>query len=102
MDPSQRALAAVITRLALHSALSEEEERAVLGLKGHAIHVAGKSELMPSGRSGGHATIVVDGILGCVDVMRSGARQVTGIYLPGDTCNLHPAFVSNQFFTWLP
>lgn len=86
---NQQALARFVDRLLLHSALSEEERQAILALEGQFVRAAAKRDLVIPGETVGHAILVVSGILGRFDLMRSGARQITALHIAGDMCDLH-------------
>lgn len=83
------ALAGFLTRLSLHSVLSDEEQQAVLTLAGQSVQVPAKRDLVIPAETVGHAILVAEGTLGRFDLMRNGARQITALHIPGDMCDLH-------------
>lgn len=88
-DQPSPALQAYLNRLLVHSRLSELEQQAILSLPGREEVVALRRDLVRPGELVDHALLVVDGLLGRFDLMRSGARQITALHIAGDMCDLH-------------
>jgi CRP-like cAMP-binding protein len=87
------ALQLLVKRLAARSILTEEEERAVLGLRGQIKQVAAHVDFVRQGEHVDHSCLVVDGLVGRYGLNRDGLRQITCLYIPGDMSDL-PSVVS--------
>lgn len=87
------ALQLFANRLGSRSILTDEEECAILGLKGHVRQVAAHTDFVRPGEQVDHSCLVVDGLVGRFGQNRDGARQVTCLHIPGDMADL-PSVVS--------
>lgn len=87
IEPSP--LARYLRRLLRHSVLSVEEQRAILALPALEVEAPTRRDLVRPGEVVDHAVLVADGLLGRFDLMRSGARQITALHIPGDMCDIH-------------
>lgn len=82
-----------LNRLASRSILTDEEERAVLSLKGQVRQVAAHTDFVRQGEAVDHSCIVLDGLVGRFGQSSGGARQITCLYIQGDMADL-PSVVS--------
>jgi CRP-like cAMP-binding protein len=92
-QPEGSALQLFIRRLASRSILTDEEESAVLGLHGQVKEVGAHADFVRQGEVVDHACLVIEGLVGRFGQSRSGARQITCLYIPGDMADL-PSVVS--------
>jgi CRP-like cAMP-binding protein len=83
------ALSGFLERLLSRSALSNEEQQAILGLTSHAHQTRANWDIVSPGDTVDHACLVADGLAARFDQMADGRRQITAIYLRGDMCDLH-------------
>lgn len=83
------ALQRYLNRLRLRSPLSDEEERAILGLAGRETKTDAHRDIVRPGQTIDFACLVVDGLAGRFDQLASGHRQITALHIPGDMCDLH-------------
>ncbi|MBB3695614.1 Crp/Fnr family transcriptional regulator [Sphingomonas sp. BK580] len=94
----QSALARFVKRLELGVELSDAERQAILQLPGLEAHSRQGRELARPGDTVDHAILCAEGIIGRFDIMRSGARQITALYVPGDMSDLHSVVAPS--ITW--
>ena len=80
-------------RLLLRSPLREEEQCAILDLRGETRRYVAHADIVRPGEMVESACLVVSGLLGRYDQMLDGQRQVTSFYIPGDMCDLHSLVV---------
>lgn len=78
-----------LDRLTSRSVLTEEEQRAVLNLPGHAEHVQSNRDFVRLGERVDHACLVASGIVGRFGENSEGKRQITAMHIPGDMADLH-------------
>jgi CRP-like cAMP-binding protein len=78
-----------LERLTRRSVLTDEEQRAVLNLPGHAEQVQSNRDFVPLGTRVDYACLVIAGIVGRFDQNGEGTRQITAMHVPGDMCDLH-------------
>src|SRR4029079_4809455 len=71
------------------SALSEQEQQAILGLNSRTLEVRARVDLVSPGQHVEYACLVGSGLVARFDQMRNGLRQLTAFYIPGDMCDLH-------------
>lgn len=94
MDQTQgAALQLFVKRLASRSVLTDDEESALLGLKGQLKQIAAHKDFVRLGEQVDHSCLVVDGLVGRFGQNRDGGRQITCLYIPGDMADL-PSVVS--------
>jgi CRP-like cAMP-binding protein len=86
---SHAALGRFLTRLETHSTLTSAEREAILGLSWREVRFRANRDLARPGETVAHATLVAEGWVGRFESMRSGAREITALYLPGDLADLH-------------
>jgi CRP-like cAMP-binding protein len=86
-------LSRFLNRLLRHSRLSEEEQQAILSVRGEASQVKAHHDIVSPGRTVDHACLVVRGLAARCDQMRDGQRQITNFHIPGDMCDLHSVAV---------
>lgn len=86
---NQRSLRAFLNRLNSRSALTADEQQAVLDLPGTAIQVRPNRDFVTLGKRVDHSCLVVSGIVGRFKQDRDGRRQITMLHIPGDMCDLH-------------
>jgi CRP-like cAMP-binding protein len=87
------ALQRFVDRLALRSSLTDEEQSALTGLKGHFREVRAHTDFVRQGEQVDHACLVVSGLVGRFGQNTDGARQITCLHIPGDMADL-PSVVS--------
>jgi CRP-like cAMP-binding protein len=80
-----------VSRLCLHSQLSEEEQSAILRLPSRARQAAANRDIVRLGETTDHACFVVDGLVARFGQNAEGARQITAFLIPGDVADLHSA-----------
>jgi CRP-like cAMP-binding protein len=85
---NQAALSRFLKRLLLRSDLGPEEQNAILSLKGHAVEVKARADLILPGQTVTYASLIVDGLVARFDTMGDSERQITSFHLPGDMCDL--------------
>lgn len=83
------AIGQFVRRLLLRSALTAEEQDALLDLPGRILQVGRGHQLVVPGNPVDHATLLIDGLLGRYDQMVDGSRQITTLHIPGDMSDLH-------------
>jgi CRP-like cAMP-binding protein len=83
------ALQRFLDRLLLRSALSAEEQEAVLSLPYRLTQPAARKDIVSPGQTIDHACLVARGLVARFDQMRNGARQITAFYIAGDMSDLH-------------
>ncbi len=88
-NSSQPALQAFLHKLTSRSVLSDEEERAILGLPAHADQVRPNREFVSPGVPVDHACLIVAGFVGRFSDTEQGNRQITAIHVRGDMADLH-------------
>ncbi|MFL6762448.1 MAG: Crp/Fnr family transcriptional regulator [Sphingomicrobium sp.] len=86
-------LSLFLQRLLLRSALTPEEQRAILGLGGETRRYIAHSDVVRPGESVESACLIARGLLARYDQMLDGQRQITSFYIPGDMCDLHSVVV---------
>jgi CRP-like cAMP-binding protein len=90
---SSSALQGFVNRLASRSILTDEEESAILGLKGQIKQAAAHVDFVRQGEQVDHSCLVVGGLVGRFGQSKNGARQITCLHIPGDMADL-PSVVS--------
>jgi CRP-like cAMP-binding protein len=85
----QTALRRFLDRLLLRSALTKEEQEAIMSLGGDIDRCAPNDDIVSSHERVERACLVSSGLAGRYDQMLDGERQVTSIYVAGDMCDLH-------------
>src|SRR5689334_15740730 len=83
------ALQRFLNRLILRSALTEQEQDAVMGLGGEIGLCRANQEIVSPHERVDRACLVSSGLVARYDQMLDGERQVTSIYVAGDMCDLH-------------
>jgi CRP-like cAMP-binding protein len=83
------ALQRFLTRLTMRSALTDEEQEALMGLEGEIERCRSNHEIVSPRDCVDRACLVSSGLVGRYDQMLDGERQVTSIYVAGDMCDLH-------------
>jgi CRP-like cAMP-binding protein len=78
-----------LQRLLLRSALTEQEQCALLELPVTMAQVDVNRDFVKLGQVTDHACLVVEGVVGRFGQTRKGDRQITALYLPGDMADLH-------------
>lgn len=86
---SRSPLALFLKRVLLRSALTAEEQAAILQLTGESQRFAAHRDVVSPGECVRQACLVAEGIVGRFDQMVDGQRQTTSYYIPGDMCDLH-------------
>jgi CRP-like cAMP-binding protein len=94
METSQNAaLSAFLRRLLIRSALTLDEQQAILSLTGERETVPGREDIVSPGDTVESACLVAKGLVARYDQMLDGERQVTSYYIAGDMCDLHSVVV---------
>ena len=78
-----------LNRLTSRSVLTQQEQNAVLSLRGHAEQVRPNRDFVRLGATTDHVSLIVAGIVGRFDQSSDGKRQITAMHIPGDVCDLH-------------
>lgn len=78
-----------LDRLTSRSALTDEEQQAVLDLPGQALQVQRNRDFVRLWEQVDHACLVVAGMVGRFEQDEQGIRQITALHVPGDMCDLH-------------
>jgi CRP-like cAMP-binding protein len=86
---NERSLRAFLNRLTSRSALTADEQQAVLELPGTAVQVRPNRDFVPLRQRVDHSCLVVSGVVGRFKQDRDGRRQITMLHIPGDMCDLH-------------
>jgi CRP-like cAMP-binding protein len=94
MEPSHKpALSLFLQRLLIRSALTPEEQQAILGLSGERERFAAHVDIVSPGEIVESSCLVSQGLVARYDQMLDGQRQVTSYYIAGDMCDLHSVMV---------
>lgn len=83
------AISLFLQRLMRRSALTTEEQVAILKLAGSSHRYAANADIVSPGENVETACLVARGLVGRYDQRLDGQRQVTSFYIPGDMCDLH-------------
>jgi CRP-like cAMP-binding protein len=86
---SQDQMQLFVDRLMKRSALSREEQDAILSLPSQSIAYDRRRDIVELDDATGSAFLVASGMVGRFAQTGSGARQYTAFYLPGDMVDLH-------------
>src|SRR3954452_6255498 len=78
-----------LDRLTSRSALSAEEQQAVLNLPCHAAQAPNNVDVVRLGEKVDHACLIVAGVVGRFGQNNDGERQITMMHIAGDMCDLH-------------
>jgi CRP-like cAMP-binding protein len=89
MSVDHAALQKFLARLLSRSALSDEEQDAILKLSGRTLQTQPRVDIVTPGETVDYACLVAKGLAARFDQMRNGQRQITAFYIPGDMCDLH-------------
>lgn len=84
----------------MRSALSAEEQDAILQLPCEVIDVAANQDFIRPGETSRHVCIVAEGLVGRIAQTAAGARQIFALHIPGDIPDLH-SLVAPQASTGL-
>ena len=77
-----------LARLNSRSLLSDQEQQALLDIPVHAELVEAKCDFVGMGDRTSHATLVIQGVVGCFDQNIRGSRQIPALHISGDMANL--------------
>jgi CRP-like cAMP-binding protein len=83
------ALQRFLERLLTRSALSAEEQQAVLNLQFRTVQYRPRADIVSPGQTVAHSCLVSKGLVGRFDEMRDGKRQIVAFHIPGDMADLH-------------
>jgi CRP-like cAMP-binding protein len=86
-DPSP--LQPLAESLAMRGRLSDYDKDAVLALPGESAQLRANLDFVRPREKAGFAFLVIQGWVARFGETRGGARQITGLYLPGDVVNLN-------------
>ena len=89
MESHQSAIERFLQRLLLRSALTPQEQQAILSLRGEKERVRANLDIVTPGEHVDRACLVARGLVGRFDQMLDGQRQLTSFYIAGDMCDLH-------------
>ncbi|WP_022681730.1 Crp/Fnr family transcriptional regulator [Sphingobium bisphenolivorans] len=89
MTQSHPALQLFLKRLLVRSPLTEDEQQAILSMRTIAAQASPNIDIVPPGETVRHSCLVSEGMAGRFGQLRSGVRQITAVYIPGDMCDLH-------------
>lgn len=89
MSPYHHDLKPFLDRLTRRSALTSEEQAAILGLRAQVRQVQSNRDFVRLGEQLDHSSLIVAGYVGRFDQNAQGARQITALHLPGDMADLH-------------
>jgi CRP-like cAMP-binding protein len=78
-----------LDRLLTRSALTQDEQQAVLDLPGQREVVKARSDVVSENEKVSHVRLIVKGLVGRFGRVKSGVRQLTAFYIPGDMADLH-------------
>jgi CRP-like cAMP-binding protein len=96
LSPQPHALQRFVARLQQRSALTQEEQAAILSLRNRPDQIAARHDIINPGETTDHACLVADGLVARFDQMRDGRRQIVAFYLPGDMCDLQSVAVQTS------
>lgn len=82
-----------VTRLARHSPLSQLEQNAIQGLSGSPAQFPAGADIVPLGREVQCANFIVEGVVARFDQAEDGRKQVTALFVPGDSPDLSRALL---------
>jgi CRP-like cAMP-binding protein len=88
-QPQHSPISRFLDRLLLRSALTPDEQRAILSLVGETQRVAARRDIVSPDEVVTSACLVARGLVARYDQMLDGRRQITSFYIPGDMCDLH-------------
>jgi len=88
-QPNDYAISLFLKRLLIRSALTGEEQRAILSLTGETQRFGTHFDIVLPGHTVEGACLVAKGLVARYDQMLDGQRQITSFYIPGDMCDLH-------------
>jgi CRP-like cAMP-binding protein len=78
-----------LKRLLRRSALTSEEQQAILGLNGMMHKYSSHADVVRPGEHVENACLVAQGLIARYDQRLNGQRQITSFYIAGDMCDLH-------------
>lgn len=87
-SPVSNSLNLFLERLLRRSALSPEEQQAILSLPGELERLEANRDFVSPGDRVSHACLMVSGMAGRFDQGADGTRQITALHFPGDMCDL--------------
>lgn len=88
MNRGQPTLQLFLRRLRSHSALSPEEQHALLELPWHIRRVRRNEDFLAQDATADHACFVLAGLIGRFDQTPEGKRLITAFHFPGEAANL--------------
>ena len=80
-----------VERLTARSALSREEQDAILSLPTERAVVKARHDLVQVHEKTSHCCFIAAGLVARTGLTRKGARQITAFHIPGDMADLHSA-----------
>lgn len=83
----RHALSLFAQRLTQHSSLNEDESAAIRALSGQITRHRNRSDPVRVGKQD-HVCLVIDGLIGRVELTRSGKRHISALFIVGDICDL--------------
>src|ERR687889_1711152 len=89
MESHQSAIERFLQRLLLRSALTPQEQQAILSLRGEKERVRANLDIVTPGEHVDRACLVARGLVGRFDQMLDGQPQLTSFYIGVDMCDLH-------------
>jgi len=88
-QPQDPSIGLFLKRLLIRSALTADEQKAILSLTGDKQRFAAHADIVNPGDTVDSACLVAKGLIARYDQMLDGHRQITSFYIAGDMCDLH-------------
>jgi CRP-like cAMP-binding protein len=80
-----------VDRLLARSALTTEEQRAILKLPTREVVIRARHDFVHENEETSYCCLIVSGLVGRFGQLPDGARQITAFHIPGDMADLHSA-----------
>lgn len=86
-----------LRRLALHSKLTDAEQRALGELPAEVEHIPARRDLVRIGQHVADACFIVEGLVGRFEQTSQGQRQITGLHVAGDLADLNSVVLPQAY-----
>lgn len=96
MHPVTHDLQPFLARLTNRSRLNEAEQKAILGLPTHFLHVDIHRDFVPLDTVVDHVSVVAEGFVARFGQNAEGERQITALHIAGDAPDLHTVVVPSD------